>query len=113
MLAVAALVDIAERAAAGPVPATLDLRALLGVVWCLAGAKDDQRWLYDQFWRAVTGRREGRTNEFLDSYARHNEATIAIRGITRGLGLPDTATFDDEVRGAVHRLRARALSRVD
>ena len=106
MLALAALHDVADQASRGPVPPSLELRALLAL---LHGRSKGDRGCYDGFWRTVIAPDDNGCAAG-QGYRRSTYARTEICKIARTLGVdPSTREYSD----AIWTLCLRQRERVD
>ena len=97
MLALAALLEIADASGQGPVPASLQLRALLSLLYWRS---DRQREPYASFWATVIEA----TAHPQDGYRRGTYARTHWMGIVRSLGAePQAQRLYQEVRALIHQ----------
>jgi len=83
-LALAALQDVADESARGPIEPTIHLRALLGLLHLQSNG---DRRCYDEFWRAVCRPNRPDEPEWSENYVRQRDGSIALIGIGRTVGL--------------------------
>lgn len=89
--ALAALSEIADAGGKAPLPKSLTLRFLLMYTYAASGADVKTKWIWDEFWKVVTGASdETRT---MAPYLRSTAAASALNGICREVGYPPDEQF--------------------
>jgi|GEM_PF-5119719 len=96
IIGLASLYDLARSAEANPYPATLELRAILGLMHALSGG---ERESYDAFWKAATETRRPAASDYIGGICRKNDLTANWHGILYTFGMEPTI----ELMSAIHR----------
>ena len=100
--ALAALNEIADECGTRPARRSILLRFTLAWLFVESGADPADKWLFTHFWNNATGpAATGHGVEWLDSYCRARDATSALNGICRAVGVePSVSLFQamDEAR---------------
>lgn len=107
VLGIAALYDIADEAGKGPIKPSLELRALLALMY-QASRRD--REPFDAFWKAVIDPGVDGQNESTRNYIRATAARIQIAGIARCFGMKPQST---EYNDFIEELRKKQRLAVD
>lgn len=96
IIGLAFLYDLARSAETNPYPATMELRAILGLMHALSGGDRDS---YDAFWKAATETRRPAASDYIGSICRKNDLTATWHGILYTFGMEPTI----ELMSAIHR----------
>lgn len=96
IIGLAVLYDLARSAEAGPYPASLELRAVLGLLHALSGG---DRACYDRFWKAATETRPPAYSDGIGKICRMNDLTVQWHRIVYAFGMEPTI----ELMSAIHR----------
>jgi hypothetical protein len=99
MKALLALEEGVDQVRNGTARPTFAIRFALAYLYSIG---DGKRWIFDDYWKAVTGdAARGQCSSYLAGVVRNTAADTALNGVYRSVGIERTASVLEEARGAL------------